>query len=120
MRESRLEFVGAAAKPKDDASVEASARAIRKLADRINLVSNIYFRVSAAVGARSAIGVSRADPQSEIMTAIRALEAAMIAAACKTRTATNDRVDVFRELTGKVAYMVASGDVNAKFFDDIK
>ena len=101
-------------------SVAEVAAAIRTLADRINAEPNIHFKAASA--SRDLQGPyfgSHFHATSEIMKAIRALGAAMIAAAYKKQTLP-EGMDQLRAFIYQIESLVAQGKLNAKFFDDIR
>ena len=101
-------------------SVAEVAVAIRNLGDRINAEPNIYFKaVAVSSGFQGPYSGSRFHALSEIMKAIRALGAAMIAAAYKKQTLP-EGMNQLRAFIYQIESLIAQGKLNAKFFDDIR
>ena len=96
------------------------ATAIRNLADCINTEPNIHFKViTASRDLRGPFFGSHFHTSSEIMKAIRALEAAMIAAAYKKQILP-ERISDIRTLLYQIESQIAQGKLSADFFDKIR
>ena len=101
-------------------SVAEIAAAMRTLSDRINAEPNIYFQiVTASKGLQGPYSGSRFHTTSEIMKAIRALGAAMIAAAYKKQILPEGMNDI-RAFIYQIESLIAQGKLSAKFFDEIR
>jgi len=104
-------------------SITETAIAIRNLADHLNLTGNqyVFYRITAGLkGMPPARDLGDREGRTEITRAIRALEAALIAAHCKTQNISNENMAHLQDVTRHIAYLVAHGTINAKFFDDIR
>jgi hypothetical protein len=106
----------------EPSSIAETAIAIRNLADRLNLTGNqyIFFKITAGLkGMPLPRDLGNREGRTEITKAIRALEAALIAVACKTRDMSDEHMANIQEVTQHIAYLVAHSTISADFFDKI-